>query len=193
MFLTIYMLHILSCWMGWSDFLTNLIRYAWNARIRGAQPFGGQGPQCITLSALKGRDEIMIWTFESQVKSRFFYLTSLFDACGLILMLSELFRIVMSCKIVNSSMKFKFFLKSPSFTGSSFYSLTCCEGLILHVRWVAGVHPCPRWINVFRFDKGGWVGSWALVSLLFKSSYIVHEVSSHHWGTAVIDAIVIYN
>jgi len=53
-------------------------------------------------------------TFESQIaklKNKI-YLTSLFVASGLILLPSEeLFRMVISCKIVNSSMKFKFIHK----------------------------------------------------------------------------------
>jgi len=40
-----------------------------------------------------------------------FYLTKLFIACGLILLPSELFRIVISCKMFKSSMKFIFIRK----------------------------------------------------------------------------------
>src|SRR6218665_886699 len=81
---------------------------------RGAQPFLGQGPQCIIFSALEGRRqnyepnfrELSIKTEEEN------YLTGLFVAHGLILLPSELFRIVISCKInFNSSMKFDFIYK----------------------------------------------------------------------------------
>ena len=52
----------------------------------------------------------MSWTFKSRVlkKPIFINLASPFIACDLIFLPSELFRIVISCKIVNSSMKFKF-------------------------------------------------------------------------------------
>ena len=48
----------------------------------------------------------MSWTNQNKI-----YLTSLFIARGLLLLPSELFRIVISSKIVNSSMKFKFIHK----------------------------------------------------------------------------------
>ena len=48
---------------------------------------------------------------ELSTKNRFLYLTSIFTARGLILLPPELFRIVMSCKVVKSSMKFTFIHK----------------------------------------------------------------------------------
>src|SRR6218665_3022381 len=75
--------------------------------------FLAQGAQFIILSALEGRRQNYDLNFQklSGKNRNIFYLTSLFDACGLILMLSALFRTVISCKIVDSSMKFKFFHK----------------------------------------------------------------------------------
>ena len=72
--------------------------------------FLGQGPQCITFSALEGgRQSNNLNIRKSSVKNGFFiYFTNLFHACSLILMLSELFLIIISCKIANRSMKFKF-------------------------------------------------------------------------------------
>ena|SRR6218665_106457 len=66
------------------------------------------------VSALEGRRQNYELKFrESNKNAICFYLTSLFIACVLILLPSELFRIVvMSCKIVNSSMKFKFIRKT---------------------------------------------------------------------------------
>ena len=76
---------------------------------RGAQLFWVKGHSVLLLVHSKPEDKIMIRTFESQVsKTDYFYLTSQFDAYGLMLMLSELVLIVIISKIVYSSMKFKF-------------------------------------------------------------------------------------
>src|SRR6218665_2830849 len=75
--------------------------------------FLGQRPQCIIFSALKGRRQNYKLTFrESRIKKLNF--TIIFIACGrcgLILLPSELFWIVISFKIANSSTKFKFIHK----------------------------------------------------------------------------------
>src|SRR6218665_1090777 len=72
----------------------------------------GRGPQCIIFSALEGRRKNYELNFrEPSIKNYFLYSTSLFIACGLILLPSELFWIVISCNIVNSSMKFRFIHK----------------------------------------------------------------------------------
>ena len=84
-------------------------------------------------SALEGRRQIWIINLGSQVSKseNKVYLTSLFVVCALILLPSELFHIVISYKIVNSSMRFKFFyIKSPSFMKRFLYFLTSCEGWI---------------------------------------------------------------
>ena len=54
-----------------------------------------------------------IWTFESEVwkTENRIDLTSFFVACSFLLLPPELFQIVISCKIVNSLMKFKFIHK----------------------------------------------------------------------------------
>ena len=71
--------------------------------------FLGQRPQSIAFCPLESRRQNYDLNFrKSSVKNDFCYLACLFDACGLILMPSELFLIVISCKIVNSSIKFKF-------------------------------------------------------------------------------------
>ena len=71
----------------------------------------GQGPQHIIFSAFEGRIQNYELNFhESSIKTEN-YLSSLSIACGLILLPSELFRIVINCKIVNNSMKFKFIQK----------------------------------------------------------------------------------
>src|SRR6218665_993483 len=65
------------------------------------------------MSALEGRRKNYKLNIQESLvkKPNLFNFTSLFIACGLILLLSELFRIVISCKIVSSSMKFKFIHK----------------------------------------------------------------------------------
>src|SRR6218665_1298089 len=82
--------------------------------LRWCTTFLGQGPQSISLVHSRAKDTVMkIMNFrESSLKNRFFKFNNiLFIACGLILLPSELFRNVISCKIVNSSMKFKFIHK----------------------------------------------------------------------------------
>jgi len=55
----------------------------------------GQGPQIIIFSALEGRRQNYELNFrQSSIEIRFYFLTSLSIACGLILMPSELLRIV---------------------------------------------------------------------------------------------------
>jgi len=75
--------------------------------------FLGKGPQCIIFSALESRKQnYELNCRESSTKiPTSFYLTSSLIACGLVLLPSELFRIVISGKIVNSSTKFKFLHK----------------------------------------------------------------------------------
>ena len=59
----------------------------------------GQGPQCIIFSAIDGRRQNYELNFRD---------LCIFIACGLILLPPELFRILIRCKIVHSSIKFKF-------------------------------------------------------------------------------------
>src|SRR6218665_3574823 len=75
--------------------------------------FLGQGPQRIIFSALEGQRQNYELRFqESSIKKSIFKnLTSLFIDYSLIFLPSELLRIVISCKIVNSSMTFKFIHK----------------------------------------------------------------------------------
>ena len=75
--------------------------------------FLGQGPHRIIFSALEGQRQNYELKFrESSIKkSTFLNLTSLFTDYSLIFLSSELLRIVISCKIVNSSIKFKFIHK----------------------------------------------------------------------------------
>ena len=73
----------------------------------------GQGPHCITFRALEGRRQNSDLNFQkSSVKNRKQNLVySLICCCGFILMLCELLWIVISCKVVDSSIKFTFFHK----------------------------------------------------------------------------------
>jgi len=70
--------------------------------------FLGQGPFVLFLVP-RVKDKIMILNLENQaLKTEIkIYLTSRFFACGFILLPSELFQIVINCKIFNSSVKFK--------------------------------------------------------------------------------------
>jgi len=71
---------------------------------RGAQPFWVKGHSVLLLVNSK----IMIWTFESQIWKtvNLKHLTKLFGAFCLILLPLDLFRIVIRCKLFNTSMKF---------------------------------------------------------------------------------------
>jgi len=70
---------------------------------RGGQPFWAKGHSVLLLEHTRAEDKIMIWTFKSQVlKAEIFLFTSSIITCGLILLPSEQFRIVISWKIVNS-------------------------------------------------------------------------------------------
>jgi len=61
---------------------------------------------------LRAKDKIMIWTFESLVsKPKENLFNKPFVACSFILLPSELFQLGIGGKIVNISMKFKFFHK----------------------------------------------------------------------------------
>jgi len=64
--------------------------------------FLGQGPWCIIFNALKIRRQNYDLNFwESHMRKRnCFYLPSLFIACGLILLPSELFRIVIIANLL---------------------------------------------------------------------------------------------
>src|SRR6218665_3549558 len=79
-------------------------------RPREVHNLFGPRAQWIIFSALEGqRQNNGLYFREWSIKSRFFKFNYiLFIACGLILMPPELFRSVTGCKIVNSSMKFKF-------------------------------------------------------------------------------------
>ena len=84
-----------------------------NAHIytRGTQPFWAKGCSILFLVRSRAKKKIMyeLNFRESNIKNWMFKnFTSVLIACGLILLPSELFLIVISCKIVNSSMKFKF-------------------------------------------------------------------------------------
>src|SRR6218665_2084517 len=83
-------------------------------------------------SQQKVEDNIILYELnflEWRIKKRFCVdITSLFIACGLILLPLELFWIVVSCKIVNSSISFNLFIKSPSFKRSFLYFLTFSKG-----------------------------------------------------------------
>src|SRR6218665_83741 len=87
--------------------------YQANNLTQGCTTFLGQGTQRIIFSALDGQRQNYELKFrESSIKkSIFLNLTSLFIDYSLIFLPSELLRIVISCKIVNSSMKFKFIHK----------------------------------------------------------------------------------
>ena len=67
--------------------------------------FLGQGPQfkLLVLVHSRAEDKIVIWTFESQLSKTKYKIswTTLFVACGLILLPSKLFQILISYKIVN--------------------------------------------------------------------------------------------
>ena len=83
-----------------------------DAVLQRGTTFMNQGPQHMIFSALEGRIQNYQLNFrESSKKATRFHLTNLFIACGLILLPSELFRIAISCKMFNSSMKFKFIHK----------------------------------------------------------------------------------
>src|SRR6218665_3336963 len=71
--------------------------------------FGPRAAQCIIFSALEGQRQNHELNFRnSSIKTRFFLFNySLFIAFGLILLPSELYRITITCKMVNNSMKFK--------------------------------------------------------------------------------------
>src|SRR6218665_2258361 len=74
--------------------------------LQRCNAFLGQIPQCIIFSALESRREnYELNCQETSKKPTFFYLNSVS------LLPSELSRIVISCKIVDSSMKFKFLHK----------------------------------------------------------------------------------
>src|SRR6218665_1585428 len=74
--------------------------------LQRCNAFLGQIPQCIIFSALEGRRQnYELNCQETSKKPTFFYLKSV------LLLPSELSRIVISCKIVDSSMKFKFLHK----------------------------------------------------------------------------------
>jgi len=125
-----------------------------HGKNRFVPPFGNNlptlflGHSVLLLLHSRAEEKIIIWTFKTQVSKteNKIYLTSLFDAHGLILMLSELFHIIISCKIVDSSMKLKKFHKI-SIIQKKFL-------LLLNLLWVpditcsgAGsgprvVHPC---------------------------------------------------
>src|SRR6218665_1909817 len=79
----------------------------------------GQGPQCIIFSALEGRRQNYKLNFrESSINYQIcFYLTIVYIVCGLMIIVATravLYCSRLSCKIVNSSMKFKFIHKIPS-------------------------------------------------------------------------------
>src|SRR6218665_906345 len=101
-----------------------------HARIQRCTTFLGQGPQRTIFSALEGRRKKLLAELsgvECKKPNCCFYFTSLFIASGLILLISELFRIVISCKIVNSSIKFKFIRKISVNQEKFLVFLTCSE------------------------------------------------------------------
>ena len=109
--------------------------------------FFGQEPQCMIFNALEGRRQNYELNFrKSSIKTDFKNLTRVIIACGLILLPPGMFRIVISCKIVNSSIKLKFTHKSPSFKRSVLYLFNLLqEPDIIHSRAGSGprfVHPC---------------------------------------------------
>ena len=106
------------------------INYIWQ---RCTTFFGPRAAKRYFLVHSRAEDKIISCTFESRVQKRpnLFYLTSPFIACGLILLPSELFRIVISCKIGNSSMKFKFIHKIFVLQENFNVFLTCLEGWML--------------------------------------------------------------
>jgi len=81
-------------------------------QARGAQPFWAKGRSVLFLVHSRAEDKIISWTFESRLwknQNLIKFYTSFLISYGLILLPSELFWIVIhvSCKIANSSMKFK--------------------------------------------------------------------------------------
>jgi len=79
-------------------------------------------------SALEGRRQNYDLNFrKSSIKTENkIYATSLFVACGLILLPSELLWIVINYKIVNSSMKFKFIHEISVIQEKFLVLLICC-------------------------------------------------------------------
>ena len=106
--------------------------------LRSAQPFWTRGRSVWLTCIVHSRDED--WNYElnfreSSIKIRFIYLINLFIACGLIFLSSERFRIAISCKIVNSSIKLKFIHKGSVIQEKFLvFLLTCSEDQIQHVR-----------------------------------------------------------
>jgi len=123
--------------------------------------FLGQGPLCIILSVPEGwRQNYELEFRESSIKNRFsLNLISLFIACSLIFLPSVLCQIVISCKIVNSSMKFKFVHKISIIQKKLLVFLNFFEGRIKHIwgpaRGPRIVH--PWYICCIDFvDKSTW-------------------------------------
>jgi len=77
--------------------------------VQIAQTFWAKGHSVLFLVHLIIEDKFL-YDQVSKTENKI-YLTSLFVGYGLILLPSELFHVVTSCKIVTSSMKFKFFHK----------------------------------------------------------------------------------
>jgi len=73
-------------------------------RFRNSLLFGPRAAVYYFLVHSRAEDKIMIGTFVSQVSmaENKICLNSLFVACGFILLPSELFRILISCRIVNN-------------------------------------------------------------------------------------------
>jgi len=114
---------------------------------------------CIIFSELESQRqnyELIFW--ESSMKKRLFYLISFyFIACGLILLPSELFQIVISCKIVNCLMKFKFIHQALSFRRSVLSFFNLLRGPDITILGAGSgprvVHPCciRIWIMEMNF------------------------------------------
>jgi len=105
-----------------------------------------EGPQLIIFSALKGWRQNCL----SRIKKLNF--TSFFIACGLILLQSQLFWIVISCEIANSSMKFKFIHKISVIQETFLVFFTLLWG---PDKTPSGARSSPRAVHLW--DIGTWL------------------------------------
>src|SRR6218665_1805600 len=129
--------------------------------VQKCTTFLGQGPQHIIFNALEGQRQNYELKFqESSIKKSIFKnLTSLFIDYSLIFLPSELLRIVISCKIVISSMKFKFIHKFFLIQEKFLVFFKLFRGPDI-TRSMAGcgprvVHPCCSRFKIMLYKSNG--------------------------------------